>query len=104
MLIKKISLAIALFVSAACGATEVDNKTALAMQLLETTHVDKMIEGMKGQFQAIFEKEFASEQECAVAKPIAQEFAQKLSEQLSSTLGSDDFKADMGAIYAQTFS
>jgi hypothetical protein len=102
MTTKKIFASLLLTASSLCSAAPVDNKTHLAMQLLDAMQMSTMMKGMTDQMRGMFEKQFAAEEKCDAAKPIAQEFAQKFSDQLMAN--SDDFKADIGAIYAEVYS
>jgi hypothetical protein len=104
MAIKKICTAVLLIVSTFCGAATVDNKTQLAMQMLDAMQMDTMIKKMVDQVSSAVDKRFLSQESCDVAKPIELEFKQKLLYQLSKNLESDEVKVDMGAIYAQVYS
>jgi hypothetical protein len=81
----------------------VDGKTALAMQVMEITNFDRLIESMRSQVAASIEQSAGAANQCAAAKPEFDEFAKALSEKLTETLMSNDFKVDVAAVYAETF-
>ena len=85
-------------------SAEPDPKIGLALELLDVMHMDALMKNTQDQLHGMFQGQFASIAGCAAAKPIVDEFSEKLSEQVLGTLGSEDFKVDVAAAYAEVFS
>jgi uncharacterized protein len=80
-----------------------DAKTALAMEVLDVTNFDSLIQSMRSQVAASIEQSAGLANACAAAQPTISEFGKALSDKLTETLMSSDFKVDVAAIYAETF-
>jgi uncharacterized protein len=89
--------------SKASDAKPADEKTALAMQVIEITKFDRLVESMRSQVVASIEQSVGAANQCAAAEPEVDAFAKALSDKLVETLSSSDFKVDVAAIYAETF-
>jgi hypothetical protein len=87
----------------AVDAKPADAKTALAMQVIEITNFDRLVESMRSQVAASIEQSAGAANQCAAAQPEFDAFAKALSDKLTETLMSSDFKVDVAAIYAETF-
>jgi uncharacterized protein len=87
----------------AAAPKSADGKTALAMQVMEITNFDRLIESMRSQVAASIEQSAGFANQCAAAKPEFDEFAKALSGKLTGALMSNDFKVDVAAVYAETF-
>ena len=84
-------------------AAKPDPKIKLALELMDVTHMDAMMKNMQEQMRGMFQNQFASSASCEAAKPIVEEFSSKLSDKVFSSLGSDDFKVDVAAVYVDVF-
>jgi uncharacterized protein len=97
------ALALTMFAGFAQAAAP-DPKIKLALQLMDVTHMDAMMKTMQEQMRGMFQNQFSSSETCAAAKPLVDEFSEKLSDKLVGTIGSEDFKVDIAAVYVDVFS
>ncbi|MBN8885617.1 MAG: DUF2059 domain-containing protein [Rudaea sp.] len=81
-----------------------DNKTKLALELVQVVQFDKMMQSVQTQTRAIMEKQLESTAKCEAAKPIVGEFGGKTADLMTGVLSSNDFKVDVAAVYAEVFS
>jgi uncharacterized protein len=91
-------------IHAADIAAPKDEKTALAIQVLEVTKFDNIVKAMQQQVGAGIRSQFPQYADCADAQPVMDEFVGAVSDKVAQTVGSDDFKADIAAIYSESFS
>jgi len=81
-----------------------DEKTALALQLIEVTHFDRTIQNMRTQVRSMASAQLEPLAKCEAAKPVMTDFGNKLGDITAQALESDDFKVDVAAVYAEVFS
>jgi uncharacterized protein len=103
MLIRSLFVVLLIACAGAAQAAQPDPRIKLALELMEVTHMDAMMKNMQEQMRGMFQDQFASSASCAAAKPIVDEFSGKLSDKLIGSLGSEDFKVDVAAVYVDVF-
>jgi len=81
-----------------------DEKTELAIQVLDVTKFDNMMKTMQQQVGASIRAQFSEYADCADAQPVMDEFVGAIADKVAESVGSDDFKADVAAVYSETFS
>ena len=84
--------------------SKVDAKTDLAMQLMAVTNLDRTMQQMAVQVQAMMEKQFESYGSCPASSAVVHEMSAKIGEKVTGVLKSDAMKVDIASVYAEVFS
>jgi hypothetical protein len=103
MLIRPLFVMLLIGCASVAQAAKPDPRIKLALELMDVTHMDAMMKNMQDQMRGMFQNQFASSATCEAAKPIVEEFSSKLSDKVIGTLGSEDFKVDVAAVYVEVF-
>jgi uncharacterized protein len=96
-------IGLALLGATAHAATPNDEKTKLAIELMDVTHSERNVHAMIDQIPTLMKEQMKSVATCDAAKPIVEQFSADMSEKLTTTMFSDDFKVDTAAVYAEVF-
>ena len=78
-----------------------DERTKLAVQLLQVMDFDSMMRGMSAQFTDMFDKQIRPLATCQDAQTMVADYSKELSGTIVHWLNSDAFKTDVAAIYAE---
>jgi hypothetical protein len=80
-----------------------DERTKLALELMQLVHFDRTITAVQAQVRTSMEGQLQPLAKCEAARPVVAEFGAKLADKTVGSLGTEEFKVDVAAIYAEVF-
>jgi hypothetical protein len=81
-----------------------DAKTKLAIELMQISHYDRIMQAMQDQIRSTMEKQYDDYAKCDAALPIVREFSGMVGDKIATSFGSEEMKVDVASAYAEVFS